>query len=121
MKHATACLLILTLVIPAEAREQTPLEETKKIPLGSGVVVTLKDKQVFTGRLGELTQDGFTLWPSVAGGVSRELLFQDVRNIARVKERSAAHKVAVNILLVVSLPLLLLDCAFIENCLSWGP
>jgi len=126
MKYGLACLLILTLVFPAEARERTPLEQAKKIKLGSRVVVYLKNNQIAEGRLGEPTGDRFTLQPFVAGDLDRVVLFQDVQKITRIKEHSAAINVANNvigyILLVIELPLFLLYCAISNHdCLGWGP
>jgi len=119
MKYALACLLILTLVVPGEARERTPLEQAKKIAPGSRVVITLKNKQIVAGRLGERTEDAFTLQPFVAGELDRVVLFQDVHKITRIKERSAASNVMGDILLVIELPLLLLYCGiFNHNCLG---
>ena len=121
MKSAIACLLTLTLVIPVSARERTPLEQAQRIPVGSEVVISLKDKQVLTGRLGELNENSLTLRPFVPGETDRLVLFQDVKKITQRKEPSALHNIAVDILLAPLLPVLLLDCAFFENCLGWGP
>jgi len=121
MKHAVACLLILTLVIPAEARERTPMEQAKKMPVGSEVVVTLKDKQAFAGRLGEMSENSLTLRPFVPGEEDRLVLFQDVQKITQRKEPSAVQKVGEGILLVISLPVLLLYCGvFNHDCLGPG-
>ena len=111
---STAWLLVLILIVPAEARERTPMEQAKKIPLGSEVVVSLKDKQVFSGRLGEVGQDGFTLQP-FAAGEDRVVLFQDVKKITERKERSAAHQVRDDILLVLLLPVILVYCGFFNH------
>jgi len=82
MKHAVACLLILTLVIPAEARQRTPQEQVTKIPLGSLVLVQMKDGQVVKGRLREATSTQFTLEPTTPQNAPRQtFLFDDVRSI----------------------------------------
>lgn len=120
-----ACLLILTLVVPGFARERTPLEQVRKITRGSRVVVTLKDKQTLKGRLGELRQDRFMLEPDVSGTLSnRELLFQEVREIRRVREHSIMdyifeHDFMIPIALAI-LPFVLLYCgAFHQDCGSF--
>ena len=71
-----AWLLALILIVPAEARERT-MEQAKKIPLGSEVVVTLKEKQAFTGRLVELNENSFTLRSFVPGEADRLVPFQE--------------------------------------------
>jgi hypothetical protein len=89
-----ACLLILALVVPAFARERTPLEQAEKIKPGSMVVVTLQDKTTLRGRLKQVAQDRFTVEQAASGTWSnRELLFQDVRKVAVVKEYSTREKV----------------------------
>jgi len=94
MKYALACLLILTLVVPGEARERTPLEQAKKINLGSMVVVTLQDKTTLKGRLKQVAQDRLTLeQPAPRAWSDRELLLQDVRKVAVVKEYSTGGNV----------------------------
>jgi hypothetical protein len=121
MKSTVTCLLILELVIPAEARERTPLEQAQRIPVGSEVVVTLKDKQVFTGRLGELSENSLTLRPFVQGEADRLVLFQDVKKITQRKEPSVVQKVGQGILLAIGVPVLLLYCGiFNRSCLD-GP
>jgi preprotein translocase subunit YajC len=86
MKSTIACLLILTLVIPAEARERTPQEQAKKIAIGSKVVAEMKKGGGFEGRLGTVTETQFTLEPLTSGkGSRREILFQDVSKIRSVE------------------------------------
>jgi hypothetical protein len=86
MKPSIACFLILSLVISASAREQTPLQQAQKIAPGSKVVVKLKDKRTLKGRLGEVTQDRFALEPLAPGSSSGVVVFfQDVRKIDRAK------------------------------------
>jgi hypothetical protein len=87
MKSTVTCLLIVSLVVPASARERTPLEQAKKIALGSRVVVTLKDKQIRAGYLSEIAQDRLTLGVSFQGDWSGELLFQDVESVRQYKAR----------------------------------
>jgi hypothetical protein len=121
MKPRLACLLILALVMPAYARERTPLEQARKIPVGSEVVVTLRDKQAFSGLLGELSENSLTLRPFVPGQADRLVHFQDVKKITQRKEPSAVQKVGEVILLVISLPVLLLYCGvFNHDCLGPG-
>jgi hypothetical protein len=86
MKTILACLLILTFVVPASARERTPLEQARKIAPGSKVVVTLKNKVTLNGRLGQVTQDGFTLEPLIRESPHAEFLFRDVRKISPAKD-----------------------------------
>ena len=94
MKYALACLLILTLVIPAEGRERTPLEQARKVKPGTWVVVTLQDNTTFISRLRHVAQDRLTLeQPDSRGWSSRELSFQDVRKITAVKGNSTVEKV----------------------------
>jgi hypothetical protein len=113
--------LLLLLTTSAEARERTPLEQAIRIPVGSEVTVTLRDKQAYTGRLGELSEDSLTLRPFVPGQADRLVLFQDVKKIAQRKEPSAVQKVGEGVLLVISLPILLLYCGiFNHECLGSG-
>ena len=110
--------LTLLVITSAEGRERTPLEQARKIPEGSEVVVTLKDKQAFAGRLGELSENSLTLRPFVQGE-DRLVLFQDVKKITQRKEASAAQRVSQDILLVILLPVLLLYCGiFNHECLG---
>jgi hypothetical protein len=111
--------LTLLVITSAEGRERTPLEQARKIPEGSEVVVTLKDKQSFAGRLGELSENSLTLWPFVPGEADRLVQFQDVKKITQRKEASAAQRVSQDILLVILLPVLLLYCGiFNHECLG---
>jgi hypothetical protein len=101
MKSTVACLLILALVIPAEARERTPLEQAQKITPGSMVIVTLQDKKTLRGRLKQVAQDRFTLEQPASGAwSSREMLFQDVRKIAEVKENSTVERVLDDVFMI---------------------
>lgn len=110
--------LTLLVITSAEGRERTPLEQARKIPEGSEVVVTLKDKQSFAGRLGELSENSLTLRPFVQGE-DRLVLFQDVKKITQRKEPSVIQKVGQGILLVIAVPVLLLYCGiFNRRCLE---
>jgi hypothetical protein len=122
MKSTITCLLILSFVIPASARERTPEEQAKKIRRGSRVVVTLKDKQTLKGRLGELRQDRFMLEPDVPGTSSnRELLFQDIRKIGRVKEKLTLKDALLLPVAVVALSPLLVYCGILKNNCNPSP
>jgi len=119
MKSTVTCLLIVSLVVPASARERTPLDQAKKIALGSRVVVTLKDKQIRAGYLSEIAQDRLTLEPLVPGSWSgRELLFQDVRKIAPVKEKWTVEEVLLlPVFAVVVVPTVFVYCGILKkNC-----
>jgi hypothetical protein len=101
MKHALSCLLILTLVIPAEARERTPPEQAKKVKPGTWVVVTLQDNTTFISRLRQVMQDRLTLeQPDSRGWSSRDLSFQDVRKITVVKGNSTVEKVIDEVVMI---------------------
>ena len=123
MKHAVTCLLILALVIPAEARERTPLEQARRIDRGSKVVVKMNDKQILRGRLGEVSQDHFTLEPLVPGSWSnREVLFQDVRKIGSVKEKWTLEEILLlPVYVVVVLPAVLVSCGLLKNNCNPSP
>jgi hypothetical protein len=89
MKHAVACLLILTLVIPAGASERTPRDQARTTPIGSRVTVTLKTRKIVRGRLREMTDTSFTLDQVIAGsGPGIEMLFQDVSKIRSPKKKA---------------------------------
>jgi len=116
---------MLALVIPASARERKPEDRIRKLKLGSRVVVTLKDKETLKGRLGKVTQDQFTLKPlAPASWSSREILFQDIRDILPEREHSILdyifeHDFMIPIALVI-LPFVLLYCgAFHQDCGSF--
>lgn len=87
MKPTIACLLILTLVIPASAREQTPLQQAQKIAPGSRVVVTLKDKRTVSGSIGDVNENRLVLRASKPGDWSGELLFRDVSKVRLVQSK----------------------------------
>ena len=82
MKSIVAFLLILTLVIPASARERTPLEQAKRIAVGSRIQVETKNRRVESGHLLEVTQTGLAIEPYSPGkGSRKEFLFQDILQI----------------------------------------
>lgn len=122
MKYGLACLLILTLVFPAEARERTPLEQARKAKPGTWVVVTLQDNTTFISRLRQVAQDRLTLeQPDSRGWSSRELSLQAVRKIAVVKRSSTVEKVIDEVVMIpaaaIFFPWYMLSCGiFRHNC-----
>jgi hypothetical protein len=100
--------LVLLLVVSAEARERTPLEQARKIDPGSRVAVKLKDKQTLRGRLGKLTEDRVTLERQLSGDWSGEVLLQDVEKIDQDKARWTLGDVLLVPVDVVLVPLFLL-------------
>jgi hypothetical protein len=84
MKSTITLVLILALVVPASARERTPLEQAKKISRGSAVRVDMKNQHAVAGRLGEVTKTQFTLEPMTTGS-RQEILFQDVLMIRSIE------------------------------------
>jgi hypothetical protein len=110
-------LLILTLVIPAEARELTPEDRIRKLKLGSSFVVTLKDKQTLKGRLGQVAQGRFTLEPLVPGSPGgRVVLFQDVRKVGSAKALAIKDVLLVPVGVVMVIPYLVYCTAAQRNC-----
>src|SRR6266849_6264094 len=86
-KLAVGVALVFTsALIPAAARERTLQEQARKIHRGSKVMVQMKNKNTVVGRLVEVTQTNFTLELATPGGSRRNLLFQDVSNIRRIRE-----------------------------------
>jgi hypothetical protein len=82
IRFLSTWLLALTLIVPAEARHQTPKEQATKIPLGSLVLVQMKTGQGVNGRLREVTSTEFTLEPLTPQNAPRQtFLFDDVRSI----------------------------------------
>ena len=121
MKHAVACLLILTLVVPTEAREQTPLEQARKVKLGAWVIVTFKDNTTLSGRLKQVAQDHLTIEQPGRVWSSRELLLQDVRKVAVVKESPIVARILDEALMIpaaaIFFPYYLLSCGVLRhNC-----
>ena len=118
MKHAVACLLILTLVIPASARERTLLEQAKKIAPGTMVAVRLKDGQLLTGYLRDVGRDRLMLGVTTSAGWSeRDLSFQEIQNIAIVKQPSRVKRYVSDVIddvlaatFVIWFPLYLIFC-----------
>jgi hypothetical protein len=108
MKPTIACLLILTLVIPAEARERTPEDQARTIPIGSRVTVTLKTRKIVRGRLGEMTETSFTLDPMKAGsGPGLEMLFQDISKLRSIEPTKKASLLR-PMLVPLALPIVLI-------------
>jgi hypothetical protein len=108
MKSPIACLLILALVVPASARDQTPLEQARGIAFGSKIQVELKTRQIVRGRLGQMTDTSFTLDPAkVGGGPGIEMLFQDVSEIRSVESKKKQKLMTSIQVVVLGLPLLL--------------
>ena len=106
MKPTVACLLILTLVIPAGASERTPEDQARTIPIGSRVTVTLKNRKIVWGRLGEMTDTSFILDPVIAGsGPGIEMLFQDVSKIRSSKKKATLLR---PMLVPLALPIVLI-------------
>jgi len=93
IRRFLAWSLSLLLITSAEARERTPTEQARKIKPGSMVVVTLQDNTTLKGRLRQVSQDRLTIEQPGQVWLSYELLFQDVRKVAVVKEYSTGKKV----------------------------
>ena len=119
MKPTVAFLLILTLVIPASARERTPLEQARNIAQGSKVQVELKTGQIVRGRLGEVTETQFTLEPlNPDTGPNTELLFQDVWMV-RSTEPTMKNVLLKPLRVLALIPLIILGfviCGFHTTC-----
>lgn len=95
MKALISCILILLLAAPGYARELTPTEQAGKIKLGAKIEVTLQSNEVLEGRLGPLTNTGFSVEPMKSGaGTARTLEFQDVKRV-RQTGMNTAEKVAI--------------------------
>jgi hypothetical protein len=108
MKPAITCLLILALVIPAEAREPTPLEQARRIAFGSRVKVELRTRRIVQGRLGEMMDTSFTLDPvKVGNGPGIEMLFQDVSKIRSIEPKKKATLLR-PMLVPLALPIILI-------------
>jgi hypothetical protein len=83
-----AWLLALILIVPAEAREQTPQEQARKIPRGSRIQVDLKTHRIVSGRLGQITETQLSLEPlNPASGSENTYLFQDVSKIHSIEPK----------------------------------
>jgi hypothetical protein len=116
MKPTLACLLILALVIPASARDRTPLEQAQKITPGSRVKVTLKSRETIMAILLDVKQDTVTVrawrqgdWPD------RELPFQAIQKITPSKDHSSAKEALLLPVAVVALPLWLVYCGIFNR------
>ena len=117
MKALISLVLVLLLALPVQARELTVAEQAQKIKLGNKVEVTLQTNEVLKGRMGALSNTGFSLEPVKQGqGASRVMEFQDVKRVHRTGLNTAEKVAIISVVAVAALAASLYFWAKASGC-----
>lgn len=95
-------LVLLSTLMPVAGQELTLQEQAKKIHHGSKVMVQLKNGNTVFGRLVEVTDSKLTLELAAPSVLHRDLLFQEISSIRRIREMPKPVKA------IATVPLILL-------------
>lgn len=79
-------LLMMMQLVPAVSGAEAVASQITAMPQGTKIEVHLKNKQIFSGTRGPVSETGFTLVDSRAG--EHELTFVDVVSVKRINTQS---------------------------------
>ena len=89
---------------PSASKKRTPKEQVIQIPTGAQVEVRLLNKERLRGRLGDISDEGFTVLIAQENRIeTRQVVFSDVKSVKEIRKQRTALYVFLGVAMTLGL------------------